>query len=98
MESIKIMIVHKNRILRSHPVDFLAQPCLKILADIDSLPDLQGLDLVDAERIFIMRAIDHTLKKQTKTDFVFALNTIPDQLAKDPSLDSYKLLFPNNTS
>lgn len=40
----------------------------------------------------------HTLKKQTKTDVASALKTTLDQLAKDPSLDPFKLLFPNNTS
>jgi len=40
----------------------------------------------------------HTLKKQTKTDAASALKTILDQLARDPSLDPYNLLFPNNSS
>jgi len=40
----------------------------------------------------------HTLKKQTQTDAASALKTILDQLAKDPSLDPYNLLFPNDTS
>jgi transposase len=40
----------------------------------------------------------HTLKKQTKTDAASALKIILDQLAKDPSLDPYNLLFPNNSS
>lgn len=40
----------------------------------------------------------HTLKKQTKTDPASALKTILDHLAKDPSLDPYNLLFPNNSS
>jgi len=39
-----------------------------------------------------------TLKKQTKTDAASALKTTLDQLAKDPSLDPYHLLFPNDTS
>jgi transposase len=40
----------------------------------------------------------HTLRKRTKTDTASALKTVLDQLAKDPSLDPYNLLFPNNTS
>ena len=40
----------------------------------------------------------HTLKKQPKIDAASALKTILDQLAKDPSLDPYNLLFPNDTS
>jgi transposase len=40
----------------------------------------------------------HTLKKQTKTHVASALKAILDQLVKDPSLDPYKVLFPNNTS
>lgn len=40
----------------------------------------------------------HTLKKQTKTDAASAFKTTLDQLAKDPSLDLYNLLFPNDTS
>lgn len=40
----------------------------------------------------------HTLKKQTKTDVASALKTTLDQLAKNPSLDPYNLLFPNDTS
>ena len=40
----------------------------------------------------------HTLKKQTKIDVASAFKTILDQLAKDPSLDPYNLLFPNDTS
>ena len=40
----------------------------------------------------------HTLKKQTKTDVASTLKTSLDQLAKDPSLDPYDLLFPNDTS
>lgn len=40
----------------------------------------------------------HTLKKQTKIDVASAFKTILDQLAKDPSLDPYHLLFPNDTS
>jgi len=40
----------------------------------------------------------HTLKKQTKTDVASAFKTILDQLATDPSLDPYNLLFPNDTS
>jgi transposase len=39
-----------------------------------------------------------TLKKQTQTDAASALKTILDQLAKNPSLDPYILLFPNDTS
>ena len=39
-----------------------------------------------------------TLKKKTKTDVASALKTTLDQLAKAPSLDPYKLLFPNDTS
>jgi len=46
----------------------------------------------------VLMSILHTLKKQTKTDTASALKTIIDQLAKDPSLDPYNLLFPNNTS
>ena len=40
----------------------------------------------------------HTLKKQTQTDAASALKTILDQHAKNPSLDPYNLLFPNDTS
>ncbi len=40
----------------------------------------------------------HTLKKQTKTDVASVFKAILDQLAKDPSLDPYHLLFPNDTS
>ena len=40
----------------------------------------------------------YTLKKQTKTDAASAFKTILDQLAKNPSLDPYPLLFPNDTS
>lgn len=40
----------------------------------------------------------HTLKKQSKIDVTSTLKTILDQLAKDPSLDPYPLLFPNDTS
>ncbi len=40
----------------------------------------------------------YTLKKQTKTDAASALKIILDQLANDPSLDLYHLLFPNNSS
>jgi len=40
----------------------------------------------------------HTLKKQTKIDVASAFKAILDQLAKDPSLDPYNLLFPNDTS
>ncbi len=40
----------------------------------------------------------HTLKKRTKADVASALKVILDQLAKDPSLDPYPLLFPNDTS
>ncbi len=40
----------------------------------------------------------HSLKKQTKYDVTSAFKAILDQLAKDPSLDPYNLLFPNNTS
>jgi hypothetical protein len=40
----------------------------------------------------------HTLKKQTKTNPAPALKIILDQLAKDPSLDPYHLLFPNDSS
>ncbi len=40
----------------------------------------------------------HTLKKQTKTDAASAFKTILDRLAKDPSLDPYHLLFPNDSS
>jgi transposase len=40
----------------------------------------------------------HTLKKQTKTDTACAFKTVLDQLARDPSLDPYDLLFRNNTS
>ena len=42
MESIAIVVVHKNRTLRSHLVDFLAQAGLNILADIDNIRDLQA--------------------------------------------------------
>jgi transposase len=40
----------------------------------------------------------HTLKKQTKTNPATAFKIILDQLAKDPSLDPYHLLFPNDSS
>jgi len=40
----------------------------------------------------------HTLKKQSKIDVTSTFKTILDQLAKDPSLDPYPLLFPNDTS
>jgi len=40
----------------------------------------------------------HTLKKQSKIDVTSTLKTILDQLSKDPSLDPYPLLFPNDTS
>ncbi len=40
----------------------------------------------------------HTLKKQTKTDAASALKAILDQLAKNPSVDPYHLLFLNDTS
>lgn len=46
----------------------------------------------------ILMTVLHTLKKQTKNDVISALKTTLDQLAKDPSLDPYKLLFPNDTS
>jgi len=40
----------------------------------------------------------HSLKKQTKIDVASAFKAILDQLAKDPFLDPYNLLFPNDTS
>jgi len=40
----------------------------------------------------------HTLKKQTQNDVCSALKTALDQLAKDPPLDPFRLLFPNDTS
>ena len=40
----------------------------------------------------------HTLKKRTKIDVASAFRAVLDQLAKDPSLDPYHLLFPNDTS
>ncbi len=40
----------------------------------------------------------HTLKRKTKTNIASAFKAILDQLAKDPSLDPYPLLFPNDTS
>jgi hypothetical protein len=46
----------------------------------------------------VLMTILHTLKKQTNTDAASALKTVLDQLAKDPSLDPYNLLFPNDTS
>ena len=42
MEPIAIVVVHKNKKLRSHIVDFLAQAGLNILADIDNIRDLQA--------------------------------------------------------
>jgi hypothetical protein len=40
----------------------------------------------------------YTLKKQAKTDVPSAFKTLLDQLAKNPSLNPYDLLFPNDTS
>jgi len=40
----------------------------------------------------------HTLKKQTKINVTSAFKIVLDQLAKDPNLDPYSLLFPNDTS
>ena len=57
MEQAGIVVVHKNKTLRSHLVNFLAQEGLKILADFDSLAELRanarasnpGVILLDAE-------------------------------------------------
>ena len=46
----------------------------------------------------VLMSTPHTLKKQSKIDVTSTLKTILDQLAKDPSLDPYPLLFPNDTS
>ncbi len=42
MEQAGIVVVHKNKTLRSHLVNFLAQEGLKILADFDSLAELRA--------------------------------------------------------
>ena len=46
----------------------------------------------------VLMTILHTLKKQTQTDAASAFKMVLDQLARDPSLDPYNLLFPNDTS
>ncbi len=42
MEQAGIVVVHKNKTLRTHLVNFLAQEGLKILADFDSLAELRA--------------------------------------------------------
>ena len=57
MEQAGIVVVHKNKTLRSHLANFLAQEGLKILADFDSLAELRanarasnpGVILLDVE-------------------------------------------------
>jgi transposase len=53
---------------------------------------------VGAQSREVLMSTLHTLKKQTQTDVTSAFKAILDQLAKDPSLHPYDLLFPNDTS
>jgi len=54
MEQAGIVVVHKNKTLPSHLVNFLAQEGLKILADFDSLAELRANARASNPRVILL--------------------------------------------